>query len=80
MVAAMQGNGVPVTYVLFPDEGHGFARPPNRILFNLHAERFLARYLGGRFQEIVEEDIEGNSAVVRAGGDYMSQGSTSLRR
>lgn len=80
MVAAMQRNGVPVTYVLFPDEGHGFARPPNRILFNLHVERFLARHLGGRFQEIVEEDIEGNSAVVRAGGDDMSQGPTSLRR
>ena len=38
---------VPVTYVLFPDEGHGFARPENRLKFYAAAEAFLARHLGG---------------------------------
>ncbi len=37
------GNkGIPVTYVLFPDEGHGFARPENNIAFNAVTENFLA--------------------------------------
>ena len=35
----------------FPDEGHGFAKPENQIKFYAAAERFLARYLGGRFEE-----------------------------
>ena len=44
----MQAKGIPVTYVLFPDEGHGFARPENNIAFNAVAENFLGRCLGGR--------------------------------
>ena len=35
-------------YVLFPDEGHGFARPENRLKFYAIAEEFLAKHLGGR--------------------------------
>ncbi len=34
IVEAMQARGIPVTDVLFPDEGHGFARPENRRAFN----------------------------------------------
>jgi len=45
---AMQKKGIPVEYVLYPDEGHGFARPDNRIDFNGRAEKFLAEHLGGR--------------------------------
>jgi dipeptidyl aminopeptidase/acylaminoacyl peptidase len=52
IVKAMQEKKIPVTYVLFPDEGHGFARPPNRLAFNAVAEAFLARYLGGRYEPI----------------------------
>jgi acetyl esterase/lipase len=44
----MQEKGIPVEYVLYPDEGHGFARPDNRIDFNGRAELFLAKHLGGR--------------------------------
>ena len=47
IVAAMKENDIPVTYVLFPDEGHGFARPENNIAFNAVAENFLATCLGG---------------------------------
>ena len=43
--------GIEHEYMLFPDEGHGFAKPANRITFYTAAERFLARYLGGRFEE-----------------------------
>ena len=48
IVAAMRANGKPVEYMLFEDEGHGFARPENRLKFYAAADRFLARYLGGR--------------------------------
>jgi hypothetical protein len=37
-----------VEYYVFPDEGHGFARPENRMAFNAASEVFLAQYLGGR--------------------------------
>jgi dipeptidyl aminopeptidase/acylaminoacyl peptidase len=47
---AMKGKGIPLTYVLFPDEGHGFARPENNIAFNAVTEEFLAQNLGGRFE------------------------------
>ena len=48
IVTAMQAKSIPVTYVLFPDEGHGFARPENNIAFFAVAEHFLAACLGGR--------------------------------
>ena len=44
---AMADKGIPVEYVLYPDEGHGWARPENRIDFNGRAELFLAEHLGG---------------------------------
>ena len=44
----MQEKKIPVTYVLFPDEGHGFARPENNLAFNAVTEAFLAEHLGGR--------------------------------
>jgi dipeptidyl aminopeptidase/acylaminoacyl peptidase len=50
-VAALAGAGIDHEYMLFPDEGHGFAKPENRLRFYAAAERFLARHLGGRFQE-----------------------------
>ena len=48
MVAALTQRDVPVTYITFPDEGHGFVRPENRLAFNGVAEAFLAKHLGGR--------------------------------
>jgi dipeptidyl aminopeptidase/acylaminoacyl peptidase len=48
IVAAMRQNGLPVTYVVFEDEGHGFARPDNNNRFNAAVEAFLATHLGGR--------------------------------
>jgi dipeptidyl aminopeptidase/acylaminoacyl peptidase len=48
IVEAMRKAGKPVEYMLFPDEGHGFARPENRLKFYAAAEAFLAKHLGGR--------------------------------
>lgn len=50
IVAAMRKNNKPVEYYVFPDEGHGFARPENRTAFNAASEEFLAKYLSGRFE------------------------------
>jgi dipeptidyl aminopeptidase/acylaminoacyl peptidase len=47
IVEAIRKAGKPVEYLLFPDEGHGFARPENRLKFYAAAEQFLAKYLGG---------------------------------
>ena len=48
IVAALREKGIPHEYLLFPDEGHGFAKPENRLRFYAAAERFLAEHLGGR--------------------------------
>ena len=68
IVEAMEARGIPVTYVLFPDEGHGFARPENDMAFNAVTEAFLAECLGGRV-EPVGDDFEGSSISVPAGAD-----------
>ena len=48
---ALRDRGFPVEYLLAPDEGHGFARPVNNMAMFMASEKFLAKYLGGRFQE-----------------------------
>jgi dipeptidyl aminopeptidase/acylaminoacyl peptidase len=54
IVAALRHAGVEHEYLLFPDEGHGLAKPENRLRFFAAAERFLARHLGGRAEEDVD--------------------------
>ncbi|MCU0685067.1 MAG: prolyl oligopeptidase family serine peptidase [Polyangiaceae bacterium] len=66
IVRAMGERRIPVTYVLYPDEGHGFARPENRQSFNAVAEVFLAQCLGGVYEPI-GRDFEGSSIRVPAG-------------
>ena len=56
IVAAMRKNSKPVEYIVFPDEGHGFARPDNRLKFYAAAEQFLAKYLGGRAEPPSEKE------------------------
>jgi dipeptidyl aminopeptidase/acylaminoacyl peptidase len=51
IVEAMKAKGIDHQYLLFPDEGHGFAKPENRMRFYAEAERFLAKHLGGRYEE-----------------------------
>jgi dipeptidyl aminopeptidase/acylaminoacyl peptidase len=68
IVKAMQEKGIPVTYVLYPDEGHGFARPENNLSFSAVAEAFLARCLEGRY-EPVGDDFKGASIQVPIGAE-----------
>ncbi|CAO4177787.1 S9 family peptidase [Methylorubrum populi] len=68
MVAAMEKGGIPVTYLLFPDEGHGLVRPANRLAFFARAEVFLSHHLGGRCEPMREAESAGTSMqVVREG-------------
>jgi dipeptidyl aminopeptidase/acylaminoacyl peptidase len=48
IVAAMGEKGIPHELMVFDDEGHGFAKPENRLKFYTAAEKFLAEHLGGR--------------------------------
>ena len=70
IVEAMKEKNIPVTYVLYPDEGHGFARPENRLSFYAVAEAFLSEHLGGRF-EPVGEDFQGSKIRVPEGADQV---------
>ncbi|WP_035663961.1 S9 family peptidase [Bradyrhizobium sp. Ec3.3] len=71
IAAAMQAKNIPVTYIVYPDEGHGFQRPPNQFSHLAITEAFLARHLGGAC-EPVGQDFEGSSHEVRAGGDILT--------
>jgi dipeptidyl aminopeptidase/acylaminoacyl peptidase len=68
IVGAMQKKKIPVTYLLFPDEGHGFARPENNLAFYAVAEAFLARQLGGRFEPIGDA-FKGSTITCPEGAD-----------
>jgi dipeptidyl aminopeptidase/acylaminoacyl peptidase len=56
IVAAMRKNNKPVEYYVFPDEGHGFARPVNNMAFNAVTEQFLAKYLDGRSEPLTDDE------------------------
>jgi dipeptidyl aminopeptidase/acylaminoacyl peptidase len=63
VVAALRGRNVPVTYVVYSDEGHGFVRPENNLDFFGRVEEFLATYLGGRAEPW--KKIAGSTADLR---------------
>ncbi len=70
IVSAMKAKGLPVTYVLFPDEGHGFARPENWMAFFAVSEAFIAQHLGGRYEPI-GDDFSGSSIQVPEGAELV---------
>ena len=57
IVIALRDRGFPVEYILAPDEGHGFARPVNSMALWAASEAFLAKHLGGRFQQGGTTDV-----------------------
>jgi dipeptidyl aminopeptidase/acylaminoacyl peptidase len=57
IVVALRERGFPVEYIVAPDEGHGFARPANNLAAFTAAEKFLAKHLGGRYQESVTPEV-----------------------
>jgi dipeptidyl aminopeptidase/acylaminoacyl peptidase len=65
IVDAIAKHGGIATYVLYPDEGHGFARPANRLDFIARTEKFLAENLHGRYEPMPGDRIPGSTAKVR---------------
>ncbi|MGH8609157.1 MAG: alpha/beta hydrolase family protein, partial [Gammaproteobacteria bacterium] len=57
IVIALRERGFPVEYLVAPDEGHGFAGPLNNVATVAAAERFLAKYLGGRYQKAMTSEV-----------------------
>jgi hypothetical protein len=76
-VSTLKAKHLPVSYVLFPDEGHGFARPENKLAFFAVAEAFLAEHLGGHYQP-VGDDFAGSSITVPEGADQVAGVSEAL--
>jgi dipeptidyl aminopeptidase/acylaminoacyl peptidase len=70
IVQAMTAKKIPVTYIVFPDEGHGFARPVNRIAFFAVTENFLGQCLGGR-AEPIGDTVKASTAEVRQGAEVV---------
>ncbi|WP_369410709.1 S9 family peptidase [Erythrobacter ani] len=70
IVGAMKEAGIPVTYVLYPDEGHGFAKPANNIAFFGIAENFLSECLGGR-AEPLGDVLEPSTAEIVEGAEHV---------
>ncbi|HEY6089445.1 MAG TPA: alpha/beta fold hydrolase [Gemmatimonadaceae bacterium] len=62
IVIALRDRGFPVEYILAPDEGHGFARPINNLVLFTVAEKFLAKHLGGRYQQDMSPAISARMA------------------
>ena len=71
IVGAMKDAGVPVTYVLYPDEGHGFAKPVNNIAYTAITENFLASVLGGR-SEPIGDTVKASTAEILEGVEHVA--------
>jgi dipeptidyl aminopeptidase/acylaminoacyl peptidase len=69
IVNAMKKRNLPVTYIVFPDEGHGFARPENNIAFFGAAEAFLSAHLGGSYLPLTAEELKASSMQVKQGAE-----------
>lgn len=64
IVIALRERGFPVEYIVAPDEGHGFARPVNNMAAFSTAEKFLAKHLGGRYQESMTPEVTARLAEI----------------
>ena len=78
IVNAMLNRNMPVTYLVFPDEGHGFLRPENDRAFYAITEEFLARCLGGRVQ-MPGDDLLGSSVQIRVGEQWVPASAEAMR-
>jgi len=70
IAAATRAAGIPVVFVVFPEEGHGLRKPANRLALNAVIEAFLARHLGGE-AEPIGDDLDGSSIEWRDGAEAM---------
>jgi len=65
IVIALRDRGHDVSYLLAEDEGHGFAKPVNRMAMYAEVERFLADKLGGRYQTDMPPEVAERLAALR---------------
>jgi dipeptidyl aminopeptidase/acylaminoacyl peptidase len=73
IVEAAIRNGVPVTYVVYGDEGHGLSRPANAISFYALMEQFLARHIGGE-AEPMDHVLRPTAMEILAGAEHVPNG------
>lgn len=71
IVQALKGKKHPVAYVLYPDEGHGFHREPNIKSYIAFTERFLAKFLGGRYETLNKEELKGSTHEILEGKEFL---------
>ena len=70
IVQCMKRKNIPVTYILYPDEGHGFQRPENKLSFFAIAEGFLSKHLGGEY-ELITDNLSRSSIRIIEGKQYL---------
>ncbi|MCZ6834768.1 MAG: prolyl oligopeptidase family serine peptidase, partial [Planctomycetota bacterium] len=78
IVNSMQARSIPVTYISFPDEGHGFARSVNNLAFLAITEAFLSQHLGG-YRQPIENEVRDSSAEIPAGAGQVPGLSEAMR-
>lgn len=71
IVEALKEKKHPVAYVLYPDEGHGFLREPNVKSYIAFTERFLAKFLGGRYEALNKDELKGSTHKIIEGKDIL---------
>lgn len=76
IVYAMKTLGLPVEYIVAPDEGHGFARPENTMAFIAAMEKFLSAHLGGRYQKEIPPNIQKRLDEITVNIDTVAPGAS----
>ncbi|MCR4623850.1 MAG: S9 family peptidase [Alphaproteobacteria bacterium] len=71
IVQALREKKHPVAYVLYPDEGHGFHREPNIKSYIAFTEKFLAKFLGGRYETLNKDELKGSSHEILEGKEIL---------
>ena len=71
IASLMQSKNIPVTYVLYPNEGHGFAKPENKISFFAIMEVFLSKVFKSQPFEKEGNDFQCAEFEIKAGADRL---------
>jgi dipeptidyl aminopeptidase/acylaminoacyl peptidase len=74
MVEAYRKRGLAVEYLVAEDEGHGFARPDNRLAAMLVLERFLHRHVGSDLQKAAPDWMEKKAQALEKAGTVRGGG------
>jgi dipeptidyl aminopeptidase/acylaminoacyl peptidase len=78
VVSIMKKKGLPVTYVLYPDEGHGFLKEQNMKSHVAIVEKFLAKIMGGRFEPIHPGELTGSSHQILEGRELLELNNSAI--